>query len=43
MFAPTAGSSRSFLVHHSFIFVLMNVNNNWIRVLFSKETVVLPR
>ena len=25
MFTPTADSSRSFLVHHSFIFVLVNV------------------
>ena len=41
MFTPTADSSRSFLVHHSFIFVLVIVNNNWIRGLFSKEIVVL--
>ena len=43
MFAPTADSSRSLLVHHSFIFVLVNVNNNWKRGLVSKETVVLRR
>ena len=46
MFTPMADSSRSFLVHHSFIFVLVIVKkkkNNWVRVLDSKETLVLRR